>query len=158
MIKMVGRLFAAMKTTLATGLLFAATMFGADSNAVALAKHCIVNTPREGIRYAPFPAVFASGMKSCRAYYPLKDGSTLGLSVLVPMKNGQAEYESPYASMIVSVTQKGAMTMYTDEGIDGLLDRVTQTGGTQSDVAGMTEKQLQRRFNDIVKQWLDKYK
>ena len=147
-----------MKTSLTAGLFFAAAMYGAD-NAQVLAKHCMASTPREGVRYSKVPTPYDSGMKSFRAAYTLKDGSVLGLSVLAPMKNGQVHYSSGYASMIVSTTEKGMMTMFTDVGIDGLLDKVSlATRSTRISAADTTEEKMQKHYDRIVAQWLEKYR
>jgi hypothetical protein len=143
---------------LTAGLLFAASLSGADNAAVTLAKRCMANTAREGIKYTQFPTPYASGLKSCRASYKLPNGSTLGLSVLAPEKDGRVNYATGLSSMIVSLNERGSGMMYTDVFVDGVVDMVSAVGGRDGASAEDSPEKLQARYTQLVQQWLQRYK
>jgi hypothetical protein len=104
---------------------------GSGSQTLTLARHCIEGTPRDKVTYASYAGASALlQFKTCQASFPIgEQGSSLGMSAIIPFKDGAPDYLSPNASIIYSVTKDGVSAMFTDEGLDGAIDRLSMTDG-----------------------------
>jgi hypothetical protein len=128
-----------MKRFLATALAIYSFGCGRESPTHALARHCIEETPRDKVTYTAFAGGTPSlRFKTCQAHFPIGEhGSELGMSAIIPIKDGMPDYLSANASIIYSVTQDGTSAMFTDVGLDGTVDRLSMT-----DAAGNTIRKV----------------